>query len=102
MNETKMLGHLTRQAEQSGADLATIYAIIDQSSEAGARRALAKLGLSDDHAQKDLTELRLLLAAWRDAKKGAWKAAIDWMVKGVLAIFLIGLAVRFGLTEYLK
>ena len=37
----------------------------------------------------------------RDAKKSAWKAAIDWLVRGVLAAVLIGIAVKMGLGEML-
>ena len=47
-------------------------------------------------------ELRELLSAWRDAKKSAWKAAIDWLVRGVLALLLVGIALRLGAGEMLR
>jgi hypothetical protein len=71
--------------------------ILEQASEAGARRALARLGLDDPNAAKDMSELRELLSAWRDAKRSARKAAIGWVVRMGLAFLLIGLAVRLGL-----
>ncbi len=40
-----------------------------------AQRALAHLGLEDLNAAKDMTELRVLLSAWRDAKRSARKKA---------------------------
>ena len=43
-----------------------------------------------------------VLRAWRDAKASAWKAAVDWIVRGVLAVFLVGLAFRLGVTDLLK
>ncbi len=65
----------------------------------GARRALESVGLSDQTAGKDIGELRELLSAWRAAKKGAVRSAIEWVVRGLLALLLVGLAVRFGLGE---
>jgi hypothetical protein len=61
-------------------------------------RALARLGLSDDHAAKDMAELRELLSAWRDAKKTMRKAVLGWLARIALALLLMGLAVKLGLT----
>lgn len=102
MNKEDMLARLLAQAADDGSDLVTMRAIVEEASELGAGRALAHLGLDDAHAHGDLTELRQLLRAWRDAKSSAWKAAIGWIVRGVLALLLIGLAVRLGATELLK
>lgn len=74
-------------------------ALLEAASELGARRALARLGLADEAARDDVNELRELLAAWRDAKTSARHAAIGWVVRGVLALVLIGVAVKLGLTE---
>ena len=71
--------------------------LLEQASEAGAQRALAHLGLSDEGASKDMAELRELLSAWRDAKRSARKAVIGWVVRMGLALLLIGLAVKLGL-----
>lgn len=74
-----------------------LQGLLEQASEAGAQRALARLGLDDASAAKDMTELRELLSAWRDAKRSARKAAIAWIVKMGLAMLLIGIAVKLGL-----
>ena len=74
-----------------------LQGLLEQASETGARRALAQLGLDDASAAKDMNELRELLSAWRDAKRSAGKAVIGWVVRMVLALLLIGLAVRLGL-----
>ena len=74
-----------------------LQGLLEQASETGARRALARLGLDDASAAQDMNELRELLSAWRDAKRSARKAAIGWVVRMVLALLLIGLAVKLGL-----
>ena len=99
MTREDMLARLVAQADTQGADLVTLRAIVEESSELGARRVLGRLGLEDEDAQGDIDELRELLSAWRDAKASAWKAAVEWAVRGVLALLLVGIAVRLGVGE---
>ena len=94
-----VLASLMAQAEGRGTELITLRALVEESSQAGARRALAQLGLDDERARRDLDELRELLSAWRDAKRSAAKVVVAWAVSVVLALLLIGLAVRLRLTE---
>ncbi|MFM6933429.1 MAG: DUF6127 family protein [Novosphingobium sp.] len=49
-----------------------------------------------------MSELRDLLAAWRDAKRSAVRAFVSWAVRGALALLLIGLAYRLGFSEMLS
>ncbi|MEP7350517.1 MAG: DUF6127 family protein [Sphingorhabdus sp.] len=86
------------KTEVKSVNLAILHELIAEASEQGAARALARLGLSDEGASKDMAELRELLSAWRDAKRSARKAAIGWIVRAGLALVLIGLAVKLGLT----
>ena len=72
--------------------------LFEEASELGARRALARLGLADERARDDMTELRELLQAWRDAKTSARNAVIGWIVRFLLAALLIGIAVKLHLT----
>ncbi|MFV0645783.1 MAG: DUF6127 family protein [Sphingomonadaceae bacterium] len=102
MNNNDMLAHLMAQASGEGSDLVTLRAIVEEASEVGAHRALHSLGLGDDSAQGDIDELRELLGAWRDAKASAWKALVNWAVRGLLALLLIGIAVRIGAAELLQ
>ena len=97
-----MLARLIAQEADQGGDLISLRAIVEEASELGAERMLARLGLTDQHAQDDLTQLRQLIRAWRDAKRSAWKAVVEWLVRGALALLLIGLAVRGGVTGLLK
>lgn len=102
MNEGEMLARLVAQAEGDGGDLIMIRALVEEASELGAARALARLGLADDGAAGDMRELRELLRAWRDAKKAARGAVIGWVVRGCLALLLLGLAVKLGLFALVK
>ena len=99
MTREDLLARLMAQASSEGSDIVTLRAIVEESSELGARRVLGRLGLDDADAQEDIDELRELLSAWRDAKASAWKAGVEWLVRGVLAMLLVGIAVRLGLGE---
>lgn len=102
MTNEDMIARLIAQAESEGADLVTLRAVVEESSDLGAQRVLARIGLDDETAHGDLLELRQLLKAWRDAKTSAWKAVVDWIVRGVLALVLVGIAVRFGAAGLIK
>jgi hypothetical protein len=97
-----MLALLVAQAEGQGADMVTMRALIEEASGAGAERALAALGLRDEHARRDMDELRELLRAWRDAKKSAREAVVSWAIRIVLALLVAGMAVKAGLLELLR
>ena len=71
MNREDMLTKLIAQAAAEGSELITLRAIVEEASEVGANRALARLRLNDERAQDDIDELRELLGAWRAAKASA-------------------------------
>ena len=101
MAEMGMLAALMRQAEGEGLDFATLRALVEEASEAGAGRALGRLGLDGPQAQRDMEELRQLLEAWRDAKKSVRNAVLGWLVRAMLAGLLIAMAVKLGLADLL-
>jgi hypothetical protein len=96
-----VLARLMAQAEGRGVDLITLRALVEEASQAGATRALGALGLDDPRARRDMDELRELLSAWRDAKRSARQAVVNWMVRIVLAALLAGMALKLGLLELL-
>lgn len=106
MTREDMLARLVAQAVEPSVrgrpDIVTLRALVEEASELGAGRALERLGLEDARAKDDMGELRELLGAWRDAKKSAWKAAVDWLVRGLLALLLVGIALRLGVGEMLR
>lgn len=102
MKREDMLAGLLAQAGSEGSELITLRAVVEEASELGAARALEQMGLADETAHEDLAELRELLRAWRDAKASAWKAVVGWVVRGMLALLLLGLAVRFGSQDTVR
>ena len=100
----EMLARLVAQAEGAPGrmDMLMIRALIEEASELGAGRALERLGLSDRSAEKDVRELRELLSAWRDAKKAARGAVVGWAVRIVMALVLLGVAVKAGLIGMVR
>jgi len=102
MDEEEALARLIALAGTSAPDAALLRAVVEEASELGARRALARLGLADEAARDDVSDLRQLLGAWRDAKKSAWAAVVDWAARGMLALLVVGLAMKLGLPGLLK
>ena len=99
MTSDALLARLMAQAEGKGVDLITLRALVEEACQAGATRALGALGLDDPRARRDMDELRELLSAWRDAKRSARQAVVSWVARVMLALLLIGLAVRLRLTD---
>ncbi len=102
MDEEEALARLIALAGTSAPDAALLRAVVEEASELGARRALARLGLADEAARDDIGDLRQLLGAWRDAKKSVWAAVVDWAVRGMLALLVVGLAMKLGFAGLLK
>jgi len=102
MKREDMLARLLAQAGTEGSEMITLRAIVEEASDLGAVRVLERMGLADEGAHEDLAELRELLRAWRDAKASAWKAVIDWAVRGVLALLILAIAMRFGSGDLLR
>ena len=66
-----------------------LEAMLDRSAKRGARAALEELGLHDEHAGKDLNELRSLLSSWRDTKRAMWVTVVKVITTATL-IFIAG------------
>ena len=66
-----------------------LEAMLDRAARKGAKQALASIGLLDDSAQRDITEMRSLLEAWRDTRKSIWTTAIKVTTVAVLT-FIAG------------
>jgi hypothetical protein len=97
-----VLAQLIAQEVEAGGDLATLRAIAEEAGELGATRALTRMGLADEAAQGDMRELRDLLAAWRDAKRSAWKALLGWIARVVAMLLLAGIAVKLGFGAWVS
>ena len=71
--------------------------LLNGAAERGAERALARLGLENGHAARDIGELRELLEAWRDARRTAWQTAVKVVTTAILAMLLVGAAIKLKL-----
>ncbi|MCU0891078.1 MAG: DUF6127 family protein [Sandarakinorhabdus sp.] len=96
---TGILEGLLEQAESQGAARVTLRAIAEEAAQAGADRALKRLGLMDEQAGHDITELRQLVQGWRDVKKSALKSLVGWVVRTGVALLLMGIAFKLGLGQ---
>ena len=66
-----------------------LEAMLDRAASRGAKQALASIGLLDDNAHKDVTEMRSLLEAWRDTRRSIWSTVIRIVTTAVL-VFIAG------------
>lgn len=66
-----------------------LEAMLDRAARKGAKEALRSIGLLDDDAHKDITEMRSLLDAWRDTRKSIWSTLVKLATVGILT-FIAG------------
>lgn len=66
---------------------AELEAMLDRAAKRGATEALARLGLHDETAQRDLSDMRDLIGAWRTTRKEIGRTFIRMVTTGAL-IFL--------------
>jgi hypothetical protein len=66
-----------------------LEAMLDRAARRGAKEALRSIGLLDDDAHKDITEMRSLLEAWRDTRKSIWSTTTRIITAAVLT-FIAG------------
>ena len=64
--------------------------LIEQSAELGAKKALRNIGLSDDDALSDVSELRGLLDSWRSAKRTVGRTIVQALTTLFLAALMAG------------
>jgi len=69
-----------------------LEAMIQRAAEAGAKKALRDVGLSDDNAVHDLREVRDLLDSWRSVKRTAGKTITQIITTLILGAILAGTA----------
>lgn len=93
------VARLLAAASAQGADAAQLIDLVEAASEAGATRALNRIGLHDEAAGKDIGDLRQLVQGWRDAKSSAARAVVTWAVRGTIALLVLGLAIKLGMVR---
>ena len=71
--------------------------LMELAAERGAKRALANVGLIDEHAANDIRDLRSLLGAFRMAKHTAWSTIIRMITTGLILALMAGVAIKLKL-----
>ncbi|GAA4005139.1 hypothetical protein GCM10022211_16690 [Sphingomonas humi] len=97
-----LLAQLIASAEGQPVNYMMLQAMVEEASNAGARRALTSLGLEDERARRDMDELRELLGTWRDVKKSAWQTVARWVVRVMLAALMVSIAYQSNLRALLR
>ena len=64
--------------------------LLTKAAEKGADEALRKIGLHDEHAGRDIQEVRSLLESWRDTKKTVALTVAKIITTGILTLIAIG------------
>jgi len=71
--------------------------LLELAAERGAKRALANVGLVDEHAANDIRDLRSLLGAVRVAKRTAWQTVVRLITTGLILALIAGVAIKLKL-----
>ena len=70
--------------------------MIEKAAEAGAKKALRDVGLSDEDANVDVKELRNLLDTWRITKRTAVKTSVQAVTYLFLGALITGAYLNFN------
>jgi hypothetical protein len=71
--------------------------LLELAAERGAKRALADVGLVDEHAADDIRDLRSLLGAVRVAKRTAWQTVVRLITTGLILALIAGAVIKLKL-----
>ena len=91
MNRPSMEDGHVRMPEEEFEEL------LELAAERGAKRALADVGLVDEHAADDIRDLRSLLGAVRVAKRTAWQTVVRLITTGLILALIAGAAIKLKL-----
>jgi hypothetical protein len=89
MNEMKNPDHVILQLRQEELDV-----LLDRAAERGAERVLARLGLENGHAARDIHDLRALIEAWRDVRRTAWRTVVKVATTALLGALMVGIGIK--------
>ena len=70
--------------------------MLDRAAQRGAKAALREVGLHDDDARKDIQEMRSLLEAWRDTRKGVWSTIVKMSTVAIITFIAASLWMQIG------
>ena len=64
--------------------------LMERAAQRGATEALRRVGLHDEDAGKDISDLRTVLEHWREIKRATLKTVATWITGGILALLALG------------
>lgn len=64
--------------------------LLEAAAEAGAKKALASVGLHDEGAPNDVRDLRQLLADWRTMRRSVLTTIVNSIVFGIVGLAVAG------------
>jgi len=70
--------------------------MLDRAAQRGAKQALREVGLHDDDARKDIQEMRSLLEAWRDTRKGVWSTIVKVSTIAIITFIAASVWMQIG------
>tara|TARA_Y100000401_G_C8299631_1_gene213289 strand:- start:495 stop:737 length:243 start_codon:yes stop_codon:yes gene_type:complete len=70
--------------------------MLDRAAKRGAKAALREVGLHDDDARKDIQEMRSLLEAWRDTRRGVWSTVVKMSTVAIITFIAASLWMQIG------
>ena len=91
MNRPSMEDGHVRMPEEEFEEL------LELAAERGAKKALADVGLIDEHAANDIRDLRSLLGAVRMVKRMAWQTVVRLITTGLILALIAGVAIKLKL-----
>ena len=73
-----------------------LEAMLDRAARKGAKEALRSIGLLDETAHKDITEMRNLLDSWRETRRSIWTTTVRWGTVAILTFIVGAVWMHFG------
>ena len=70
--------------------------MLDRAARRGACAALKEVGLHDDDARKDIQEMRSLLEAWRDTRRGVWSTIVKLSTVAIITFIAASVWMSIG------
>lgn len=84
----RRMGNVTLTTEE-------LEAMLNRAAKRGARQALEEIGLHDEHAGKDIEDIRGLMASWRETRRTIWRTLIKWVTTAMLGFIVFAVWTQF-------
>jgi len=78
-----------------------LRALLKEASQEGAEYALHAIGLSDEQARNDVSDMRALIKAWRETKTEARKTVVNFGLKLLLTLLIVSTGFKLAKDNHL-